>query len=229
MPGEPDISTVAALIGEPARAAMLTALMDGRSLPAGELAYCAHVTAQTASSHLARMVEGGLLVVTTTGRHRYYALHSAEVAHALESLAAIAPPGRVHSLREGKKVEGLRKARTCYDHLAGVLGVTLADALTKCGYFVLTPTDCEVTATGTHWLQAWGIDTGALQKSRRVFIRPCVDWSERRLHIGGAVGAAITSKLFERGWLMRIPNTRGVRLTEAGKLGLEMEFGLSDL
>jgi DNA-binding transcriptional ArsR family regulator len=226
MPAEPDISIIAALIGKPARAVMLLALMDGCSLPAGELAYCARVSPQTASSHLAKLVEGNLLVVTTVGRHRYYALRSAEVAQAIEALSAIAPQGRVRSLREGKKVEAIRKARTCYDHLAGVLGVALARALAERGFFVLEPGCCEVTPAGLRWLNDWGIDVAELQKSRRTFARPCVDWSERRLHIGGAVGAAITDTLFDRGWIRRIPDSRGVLLTQAGEIGFEKEFGI---
>jgi DNA-binding transcriptional ArsR family regulator len=226
MPAEPDISRIAALIGEPARAAMLLALMDGHSLPAGELAYCARISPQTASSHLARMVEGNLLVVMAVGRHRYYALRSAEVAQAIEALSAIAPEGRVRSLREGKKVEAIRKARTCYDHLAGVLGVALALALSERGYFVLESDCCEVTPAGFRWLKDWEIDVAELQKSRRVFARPCVDWSERRLHIGGAVGGAITDKLFDRGWIVRIPDSRGVQLTQTGEIGFEREYGI---
>lgn len=227
MPAEPDIATIAALIGEPARAAMLMALMHGHSLPAGELAYCARISPQTASSHLAKLVEYGLLTVTVSGRHRYYALRGAEVAQVLEALSSIAPLGKVRSLREGKQVEALRRARTCYDHLAGKLGVALAQALVERDYFRLEPDCCEPTQAGVAWLQQWGIDVLALQHSRRPFARPCVDWSERRLHIGGAVGTAITSHLFAQAWLTRIPNTRGVLLTAAGQPALRDELGLS--
>jgi DNA-binding transcriptional ArsR family regulator len=226
MPAEPDIATIAALIGEPARAAMLMALMHGHSLPAGELAYCARVSPQTASSHLAKLVEYDLLTVTTVGRHRYYALRSPEVANVLEALSSIAPLGRVRSLREGKQVEALRRARTCYDHLAGRLGVALAQAIVERGYFRLDPDCCEPTASGLTWLKTWGIDVNALYKSRRPLARPCVDWSERRLHIGGALGAAITNHLFDQGWLVRIPDTRGVLLTESGSAALTHELGM---
>ena len=226
MPAEPDIATIAALIGEPARAAMLMALMDGHSLPAGELAYCARVSPQTASSHLAKLVEYELLTVTVSGRHRYYALKSAEVAHVLEALSSIAPLGRIRSLRDGKQVEALRRARTCYDHLAGKLGVALAQALVEREYFRLDSECCEPTTTGLRWLKEWNIDVMPLYKSRRPLARPCVDWSERRLHIGGALGTAITNHLFEQKWLARIPNTRGVLLTTAGEIELKEELGL---
>src|SRR5262249_38066730 len=152
MPSEPDIATVAALIGDPARAAMLTALMDGRSLPAGELAYVARISPQTASSHLAKLVAGDLLAVTAVGRHRYYTLRNGQVAHALEALTSIAAQGKARSLREVTKVEALRKARLCYDHLAGSLGVAVTGALAAQGVIEIDPECCEVTAVGKAWL-----------------------------------------------------------------------------
>lgn len=227
MPSEPDIASVAALIGDPARAAMLTALMDGRSLPAGELAYVARVTPQTASSHLARLVAGGLVVMTASGRHRYYMLRSPEVAQALEALTSIAAQGKARSLREVTKVEALRKARLCYDHLAGSLGVAVTGVMAERGWLEIGPECCEVTHQGMVWLAAcWGISVPDLRKKRRSLARPCVDWSERRLHLGGAVGAALADALFEAGWIARRPEDRGVTVTEAGRDGFNKEFGI---
>lgn len=226
MRSDPDLATVAALIGDPSRAAILAALLGGQALPAGELARCARISAQTASGHLARLIDGGLLRVNSRGRHRYYQLSSSEVGRALEALAAIAPQARIRSLNESESGRALRFARTCYDHLAGAVGVALAEAMT--GRELLAPAGegYVVTAAGEAWCAGWGLDLDRLRQGRRVFARSCLDWSQRRPHLAGALGAAITGSLFERGWIMRSPNSRAVRLTEAGRAGLAHEFGL---
>lgn len=226
MGADPNLAVVAQLIGEPARAAMLLALLGGQALPAGELAARAGVTPQTASAHLSRLVDGGLLRATSSGRHRYYRLSSGEVGAVLEAMMTIAPGRPVRSLRQSEEALALRRARTCYDHLAGALGVRLAQQLIAHELLVLDDECYHVTAKGAAWLAGWAIDLAALRRSRRALARPCLDWSERHDHLAGALGAAITARLFEQGWLLRIPGSRAVRLTSEGQVGLQRELGL---
>lgn len=224
METQPDLSTIAALIGDQTRAAILSALLGGQALPASELAHRAHITPQTTSAHLTKLMEGGLIEVNQMGRHRYYRLKSAEVARALEALAVISPPPRLKSRHESQEMEALCFARTCYDHLAGKLGVAVTQAMLDQHLLTLNDQTYEVTEKGTKWLDRWNIDQNHLRKGRRAFARTCLDWSERRDHLAGALGAAVASKFFERGWLTRIPGGRSLQLTENGRLGLQQEF-----
>jgi DNA-binding transcriptional ArsR family regulator len=226
MSTEPNVAAVAMLIGDPTREVMLTALLSGQALPAGELAARARVSPQTASAHLARLIDGGLLVVAASGRHRYYRLSSPQVAHALEALAVIAPPPRVRSLRESEETKAMRLARTCYDHLAGALGVALSQSLLDRGLLIQGDQTYTITEQGAIWLDSWGIDVQQLRQRRRVFAKPCLDWSERRYHIGGALGALITARMFERGWIVRAARGRAVRLTEQGRSELRQQLDL---
>lgn len=221
---EPDLAHVAGMIGEPARAAMLAALLGGESLPAGELARRAGVAPSTASEHLARLVEHGLVTRRRSGRHRYYALAGGEVAAALESLARISPPAVAATRSESAEKRALRFARTCYDHLAGRLGVLLTDTLLEHG--LISAQGFEVTARGEEWLAGLDIDIDALRRGRRALARPCLDWTERRDHLAGAVGAAIAATLLERRWLVRMEGTRAVRLTLRGREGLYRTLAL---
>ena len=221
---EPDIASVASLIGEPARASMLLALLDGRALPAGELAYRGDVTPQTASEHLAKMTERNLLTVEQCGRHRYYRLASPEAGLAIEALAALSATSRVR--QEQKTTEPIYAARTCYDHLAGKLGVALADAMAARKMLEESGRDYHVTPEGCVQLQEFGVDLVCIQKGRRIFARQCLDWSERRHHIAGGLGAALASQFFERGWIKRMPDSRALRITERGIEGLQEVFGL---
>jgi DNA-binding transcriptional ArsR family regulator len=223
---EPDLATIAALIGDPTRAAILSALMDGQALPASDLAYRAQITPQTTSAHLAKLVEGGLLSMTTSGRHRYYRLKNADVARALEALAVISPLPNARSPRQTAALRDIHFARTCYDHLAGRLGVAITQALQDKGYLVLVEEDFDVTPQGREWLAAWNIDEQQLRRGRRVFACACLDWSERRYHVAGALGAAIASKLFEAKWAVRVPGNRAVRLTTDGRKRLKHDLGL---
>ena len=218
-----DISKPASLIGSPTRAVFLMALSEGQSLPAGELARCAGVTASTASIQLTKLVDGGLVTVEQHGRHRYYSLADPAIAAAIESLAVIAPRRPATSLRQARIGSELQAARTCYDHLAGVLGVALFDALLRKG--VLTP-DLEPTSKGARRLGELGIDVEAAAEGRRAFARRCLDWSERRHHLAGALGAAIATRFFELEWIERTPSSRAVRLTEAGRTGLARELAV---
>ncbi|MGH7448621.1 MAG: ArsR/SmtB family transcription factor, partial [Longimicrobiales bacterium] len=205
----PDISAVAAAMGERTRASMLAALLSGEWLTAGELAKRAGVQAPTASEHLARLHAAGLIARRRSGRHVYHALANADVAAALEALARVV----THDVASHATTapDALRLARTCYDHLAGRLGVALTDALVERG--MLAPPNLTLTERGAAWLSSEGIDTDTLRAQRRAFTRPCLDWSERRDHLAGAVGAALAAMMLERRWLARIDGSRAVRLT----------------
>jgi DNA-binding transcriptional ArsR family regulator len=216
---------VAALVGDTARATILAALMGGQALTASELAYLAGVTRPTASEHLVKLVAARLLAVTRQGRFRYYRIASPLVARMLESIIAVAaievpPRYQPRSARD----EALRFARTCYDHLAGRLGVAIADALLARGHIVLGEDGGEVTAAGARFLTDFGADLNL--KSKRIFCRPCLDWSERRYHIAGLVGAEIFRRAVALGWLKRSRDTRAVRLTASGRAGLLDAFGV---
>ncbi len=220
----PGLAEMAALIGDPARANMLAALMDGRALTAGELAAIGGIAAPTASGHLAKLVEGGLLAVARQGRHRYYRLAGAEVGRMLEVLMELAA-GREEVARPRavpRIGEAMRAARTCYDHLAGRLGVAIAGGLVARGYLRWEDDGGEVTPSGRAALEAMGVRAGA---SRRRFCRPCLDWSERRAHVGGALGAAICARCLELGWVRRQPGTRAVLVTPEGARGLREALG----
>lgn len=222
MTSDARLAEVASLAGEPTRVVMLLALMDGRALTASELAAAAGVTPQTASDHLRRLVAGGLLRVQQQGRHRYHSLASAGVAHMIESIvqvASVSAPMR-RRVATGPKDETLRRARTCYDHLAGRLGVALADALVAGGHIDLTPDAGVLSDSGMALMVRIGIDVASLSSSMskrgRVLCRPCLDWSERRPHLAGTLGAALCSLSFDKGWIRRIDATRAVRITPAG-------------
>ncbi len=219
------VSSVAFLIADPARAAMLIALVDGRALPAGELAYAAGVTAQTASAHLAKLVEGGLLTVEKEGRHRYYKLAGAQVAHALEHLATVREPARRMPLC--KEAQNIRFARRCYDHLAGKLGVALAVSLQE-REFILVEADkrFSVTPPGSGWFASMGIDVGALKTGRHGIARQCLDWTERRHHLGGPLGVALMTALCARNWILRSESSREIRVTAQGRENLKIHLGI---
>lgn len=218
---------VAALVGDTARATMLAALMGGQSLTGRELAFLASISPSTASEHLAKLVDARLLAVTRKRRFNYYRIASPLVANMLESMkvvAAIEVPAR-HQPRSAQD-EALRFARTCYDHLAGTVGVAIADALVARGHIVLNADGGELTDAGTAFLTRFGADLTPPSRSRRIFCRPCLDWSERRYHIAGHVGAEICRCCLDRGWLGRARDGRALRLTPAGRTGLAETFGV---
>jgi DNA-binding transcriptional ArsR family regulator len=221
------LSGTAALIGDPARANILTALLDGRALTATELAYTAGVTAQTASGHLGKLVEGRLLGVAVQGRHRYFRLASPEVARMLETILVVAAAGpEATKPRATPKISPeLRAARTCYDHLAGRLGVAIADALVSRGLIVLSEEAGEATEAGRAWLAQFGVSVEPAGRSKRMFCRPCLDWSERRPHLAGRLGALLCRRCEELGWVDRARDGRVVTVTEAGRSGFADTFG----
>lgn len=225
MPGDVDIAASGALLSERARVEMLALLSDGRALPASELAARVGVSRPTASVHLEKLLTAGWLQVEAHGRHRYYRLADPALVEALEAIARVSPPRHTQTLRASNQGDALRQARLCYDHLAGQLGTGLTAALLReqlieayDGAFCLTP-------TGQERLGAFGLDIDQLWRARRTFARPCLDWSERRHHLAGALGAAIATQCFELGWLER-RETRAVRLTDIGRQGLHATFKL---
>jgi DNA-binding transcriptional ArsR family regulator len=222
-------SEIATAAADPARAGMLDALMDGRALTASELAHVAGITPQTASGHLARLTVAGLVVVEKQGRHRYHRLATPAVARMLESImqvAADAEPRRTKAF-VGPRDVAMRAARTCYDHLAGHLGVALADAMVAKGQIELAPDAGVVTDVGMALLQRLGIDLDTRGKRKaRLLCRPCLDWSERRPHLAGAVGAALCSHCFDAGWIRRVDGTRAVTITVKGQRHFREIFGI---
>jgi DNA-binding transcriptional ArsR family regulator len=218
--GDADVAAVAALIADPTRAAMLDALMDGRSCAAGELAARAGIAPSTASGHLARLLAGGFVTVQTRGRQRRYRLSSPAVATALEALSRVAPAQDVRSLRSADRSAAIRAARTCYDHLAGRLGVDLTEALVRDDVLVLRDTSYDLTPRGAETMAALGVDVEAARSRNRAFARACLDWSERRPHLAGALGAALADALLVKDWLRRRPNDRALTVTSQGKRAL---------
>ncbi len=227
MTATPQMAEIAALIGDPGRANILDALADGRALTATELSFVARVSPQTTSGHLAKLTEGRLLQVERQGRHRYYRLASPLVGHMLEAIMALAAVGPPRHRPPSRIDAALRMARTCYDHLAGRLGVALADALVARGHVVLDLDGGEVTAKGARYLGAFGLDVMVLRRQRRAFCRPCLDWSERRPHLAGSIGAGLAARCFGLGWLKQMRDSRAVTVTAAGRAGLAETFGIS--
>lgn len=226
MLGTPSISEVAALVGNPARANVLMALLDGRALTAGELAYAAGVSPQTTSGHLAKMIDARLLLLAKQGRHVYYRLASPLVGRMLEGLMAVAVDGPPRYQPRWRGHDELRMARTCYDHLAGRLGVALTDALAAHDHVVLTEDGGMVTPTGEEFLLGFGVDVHQLGHGRRAFCRPCMDWSERRPHLAGAVGAAVAARCFELGWISHAREPRILKILPKGVRGFADSFGI---
>ena len=222
-----DLARIGNLVGDPARAAMLSVLMDGRGHTAKELAYAAGITPQTASFHFLRLSEGNLLVAERAGRNRQYRLASPLVARMLETMMNLAARDEPKRSTASGRAEALRAARTCYDHFAGKLGVAIADAMAEKGCVLLSPDAATLTDGGRAFVAELGIDLSSIRPGRRAFCRPCLDWSERRPHLAGALGAALTARCFDLGWVERNRDSRAVSITEAGRSGFREAFGLS--
>lgn len=223
---QPSLATAAFLIADPARSLMLTHLLDGEARPAGELAFAAGVTAQTASSHLGKLLAGGLLSVEHKGRHRYYRLAGPQVALALETLAAIGPTGPVRPKPLSREAREFRFARCCYDHLAGRLGVAVTGALQARG--VLLPAADKryaVPAAGVVWFAGMGVELDRLKPGRHGLARQCLDWTEREHHLAGPLGVQLMRLFCAKGWLHCSGTTRVVKVTPSGWTGLRRELG----
>lgn len=221
----PDITRIAALIGDPARANMLTVLMDGRALTARELAEVAGVTPATASDHLRQLTEAGLLWPRRQGRHRFFALADEQVAQALEMLAGLAASRGHLRTRPGPGDEALREARVCYDHMAGAAAVRMFDSMAGRGFLTVTQDTIALTAPGAGFVAGLGIDPGALGGGRRPLCRVCLDWSERRSHLAGALGAAMLARFEGEGWLRRVTGSRHLTFTPPGQRAFAAAFG----
>ena len=220
------IAETAALVGDPARATMLSALLDGRPLTASELASAARITPQTASTHLAKLTEAGVLSVVRSGRHRSFRLASPEVVDMIEGIVAVALQKRPRYRPLSDQARALSAARICYDHLAGRLSVDLTDALVAREYIVLGDDVAEITSAGFRFFTEFGSEVRTRRSSRRHFCRLCLDWTERRPHVAGAVGAAITKRLFDLGWMERMKRSHAVIVTPRGRRGFQKTFGI---
>ncbi len=217
----PYLAEIAHLMGDPARAGMLQALMDGRALTAKELAWIAGVAPQTASGHLSRLMQGGLLAMARQGRHRYYRLAGPDVANALEGLMVLAGSKGMRRRLPARVGAELSRARTCYDHFAGRLGIGIHDALLGGGYLAIAEGGYRLTPSGEAVFAGFGVDVAAVVAGRRrAALRPCLDWSERRPHLAGSLAAAFACRCFEMGWTSRKKDSRAVILTEQGNAAL---------
>lgn len=225
----PNVSIVASLLADPARAAMLVALLDGRALPAGELAYAGGVTAQTASSHLGKLLAGGIVAVESEGRHRYYRLAGPQIAQAIEHLATIQPAGTIRRKALSAEAQRLRFARCCYDHLAGQIGVAVARSLLERRYIVAAPEKrFDVTPAGVEWFAGVGLDVTCVNPTRRGLARQCLDWTERMHHLAGPLAVQFTSVLCMSGWLRRAPTSRAVEVTPKGWREFRRHLGIEE-
>lgn len=224
---QPDITNIAALIADPARASMLLMLVDGRAHPAGELAYGAGVSAQTASSHLAKLLAGGLLSVEREGRHRYYRLAGPEVASLLKHLASLGPAAPVRRTTPHRDTERLRFARCCYDHLAGSLGVSMTKAMLTRGHIADGAGKAfTVTPAGAEWFGHLGLDIAQITPGRHGIARKCLDWTERQHHLAGPLGTRFLAQACTLGWFKRPPSTRAVEVTPKGWQALKTHLDL---
>lgn len=214
----PDISRIAALMGDPARSNMLLALMDGRALTASELAAQAGITRQTASSHLAQLLAAQLLARDVQGRHHYYRLKGPDVAHTIEALLGLAQRGDGARTRTGPKDPALRKARICYDHLAGELGVWLFDQMAAKSWFNQQKNSLSISTSGWKGLALIGITQKDLPATRRPECKTCLDWSMRRHHLAGTMGQILLNKFIALKWAKRTPETRIIVFSKAGEI-----------
>jgi DNA-binding transcriptional ArsR family regulator len=223
-----NVATPAALIADPARAAILMALFDGRAQPASTLAYIAGISPQAASNHLAKLLDGGMVAVESEGRHRYYRLAKPEIATALEALACVASPIRTLEPPLSREAKRLRDARSCYDHLAGRLGVAITEALLDRGF--LSATDdtkrIAVSPTGKTWFAELGVDIDRIKPGKHGIGRHCLDWTERRHHLAGPLGARLLETLLELGWVRRKGVGRNLEITEGGRYELKDRLGI---
>lgn len=221
-----NLAQVAAIVSDASRSSILTLLLDGKFHTAKELAYAAKIKPQTASFHLAKMVDLDILMMEKHGRHRYFRIFNHEVSQVLESLLFITPPVKIKSFKQDSEEKAVRYARTCYDHLAGKLGVQLANALVHSGILCEDGNEYGLTPLGEQFFIHFQIDLTSVKKKRRSFSHKCLDWSERTHHLAGALGTALLDRFLELDWIQQSPNTRAVSLTEKGRKGLKETFSI---
>ncbi len=224
MKNGPDIAAVGALVGDPARANMLTSLMSGQALTATELAREAGIAAATASGHLAKLLEGGLLLVERQGRHRYYRIAGPDAATAIEALMGLVEHAGHRRVRAGPKDLEMREARVCYDHLAGARGVALFARMTSLNLVVLHDGSITMTQKGEQQFRRFGIDIVALKAAKRPVCRTCLDWGERRTHLAGSLGTMLLDRFFENTWMHRLEGSRVVKFTPSGEAAFATLF-----
>lgn len=223
---ENDFKQMAALIGDPTRASILWALLDGRAFTATELAIAADTSPQNTSMHVNKLVQAQLLAVENQGRHRYYKFARKEVAYAIEAMASLLPHSSNPQLHDKADMLPVKYCRTCYDHLAGKIGVAITDSLLKQKIIVAKDNMFALSSKGSRWMQDLGIDTTGLQNQRRAFLRPCLDWSERRHHIAGSLGAALLNTMLNADWMRRTRNSRAIVITGKGQKKLQEYFNI---
>ncbi len=223
---ENEFSQIAKLIGDKARSTMLWSLLDGKAYTASELAVSANISRQSVSNHLSQLMEASLVKVEKQGRHRYYRLANERVAQVIESMASLIPAHKIQ-VKKSAEAQKLAFARTCYDHLAGELSIEIVKSLIDKKVIVLIENDYAVTDFGKEWFLALGIDIDALKVKRRSFAHPCMDWTERKHHIGGALGAAILELFVRNDWIRRKQNTREIVVTALGEVKLFDEFEIT--
>lgn len=221
----PDIARIANLIGDPARANMLSALMSGKALTASELAAEAGITPQTASAHLGKLEQGGLLSPRKQGRHKYFTLASDDIAHVIEALMGLAANTGHLRTRTGPRNIELREARVCYNHLAGAMGIRLYESMKAQGYLHEDGPEITLTTSGAQFALSFGVDLEALRRKRSPLCRPCLDWSKRRPHLAGNLGRALLTQIETKGWVRRKPGSRIITFTDAGRRTFDEVFG----
>jgi len=224
---EDQFKKMAGLIGEPVRAAIMWALLDGKALTATELAIITGTTAPNLSMHITKLVQAQLLSVESQGRHRYYKFSRKEIAYAIEAMANLVPPGSTTSLPDNDNNSAIRNCRTCYDHLAGKVGVALTDSLLREGIIIENAKTFELTQKGGALLSDLGMNIDEIKKKRRSFLRPCLDWSERRFHMAGALAAAMLDHMILSDWIRRQKNSRAITITSKGEREFYKYFKLS--
>lgn len=207
---------IAALLGDPTRAVVMWTLLDGKAFTATELAITANTSPQNMSMHLAKLLDAGLLCVEKQGRHKYYRFSNKETAYAIEAMASLIPPATSEKKKKDQN-SPIKNCRTCYDHLAGKIGVALAESLLEQGIILDIDTKFEVSPKGEKWFSDFGIHLDDLKKQRRIFLKPCLDWSERKNHIAGSLGSSLLDKMIADDWLRKTENSRAVQITGKGE------------
>ena len=214
----------ATLIGDATRASILWNLLDGKAFTATELAIAVETSAQNISMHLGKLLDADLISVEKQGRHKYYRFSNKEVAYAVEAMANLIPKPEISAKKKTENYPPIKYCRTCYDHLAGKIGVALADSLLEQKIIIEKNNTFEITSEGEKWFSDFGVNIGDAKKQKRIFLKPCLDWSERRYHIAGSVGTLLLNKMLEQDWIRRTANSRVIIITAKGEKEMLQNF-----